>query len=252
MRSALFALLGLMLLAAPAAASDGKRAAVQATEAGRAFARLAAETAAAGKRIDFTTAPASGYVARIFDANAFAALLPPGATDMPWMLDWFGAARNASFTILYFGADPKQIESFPPDRIQRNLDQYGDQFAAGSAFLLRMYPRMMSTVQAFMATLSDEQRNSPVRQDGLAKMRSGQLEAVLGALVFAAEGGSKPENIRIMMAALRETADSWTGLVVPKDRAQVRTLLATALSKYSDEETAKSLLAVSALFASAG
>jgi hypothetical protein len=106
MRRICSAIVGLMLLAAPAAARDGRQVATAAAEAARALQQQAIQAAAAGKRLDMTTAPASDNFSRIFDTKSFDGLPPINAGDLPWMIDWLVAVRNANFTLLYFGADP--------------------------------------------------------------------------------------------------------------------------------------------------
>ena len=58
------AFIGSMLLAAPAAASDGKQAAALAVEAAQALQQRAAQATAAGKRVDLKVAPASDHIHR--------------------------------------------------------------------------------------------------------------------------------------------------------------------------------------------
>src|SRR4051794_14838238 len=102
MRHIFGAFLGLMLLAAPAGATDGKQAAAQATEAAKGLQQYATEAAAAGQRMDLGKGAGAGYLRRVFDQASFANLPAPAASDMPWLLDWFGAVRTANYTILYF------------------------------------------------------------------------------------------------------------------------------------------------------
>lgn len=244
MRPMFSALAGLLLLAAPAWASDGKQAAVSATQAARALQQHAADTAAAGARIDYTRAPAADYFQRVFDLKAFAELTAVSAADMPWLLDWFGAVRMTNSTLLYFGADPRRPAELTPEKMEQNLSQYEDQFAAATAFSLRMFPRVMKTAQAFFDSLSDEDRKSPVRQDGFLKMRQGYVESVEGSLIFLAAGGSKPANVRMITATLRETASAWAALVARADRPRLAHLIATARDKAGDEQAADNLRAV--------
>lgn len=244
MRHIFGAFLGLMLLAAPAGASDGKQAAAQAAEAARGLQQYATEAAAAGRRMDLGKGPGADYFRRVFDQASFATLPAPTASDMPWLLDWFGAVRTANHTILSFGADPKQLAALPPEQIARNLAEYEDQFAAATAFLHRMFPRVMATALDFMKTLPESERNAPVRQDGLNKMRAGYVEAVEGSLTFIAAGDVKPDNIRAITAALRDNAGTWSRLVPPADRGRLAKLIATARDRAGDQPSAENLRAV--------
>jgi hypothetical protein len=238
------AVVGLILLAAPAAASDGKEAAAQAAEAARGLQQYAAEVAAAGNRIDFAKGPAADYFQRVFDQASFAGLPAPAAADMPWLMEWFGAVRNANYTILYFGADPKRLAALSQEQIARNLADYEDQFAAATAFMHKMFPRVMTTALDFMNALPERDRNSPVRQEGLGKMRNGYVEAVEGSLTFLAAGGAKTQNIRTITAALRENAETWSKLVAPADRGRLAKLIAMARDKAGDDQSSENLRAM--------
>src|SRR4051794_24544571 len=99
MRTIYTALLGLMLLAAPAAASDGKEAAARALEAAQALKRHAVRVSAAGKRLDLTVGPASEHFRRVYDAKSFAELPPAAASDMAWIVDWLGAVSTANHAL---------------------------------------------------------------------------------------------------------------------------------------------------------
>jgi len=132
------AFLGLMLLAAPAAASDGKQAAARAVAAAEALKQQAVETAAAGKRLDFTSGPASELLRRIFDSKAFAELPPVAVSDMGWIIDWLDAARTTNHTLLDFGADPKRPTQLEPAALARNVHEFEDQMAIAVTFQQRL------------------------------------------------------------------------------------------------------------------
>jgi len=71
------ALIGLALLAAPAAANDGKQAAAEAVEAAQGLQRYATEVAAAGGHMDFVKGPGADYLQRVLDQASFASLPAP-------------------------------------------------------------------------------------------------------------------------------------------------------------------------------
>ena len=238
------ALFGLILLATPAVAGDGKQAAAQAVEAARGLQHHAAEVAAAGQRIDFAKAPAADYFQRVFDSASLAALPAPAAADMPWVSEWFSALNSANQTIVFFGTDTKRPALQQQGQIGRNLAEYEDQFALATAFIQNMFARLMTTALDFLNTLSEQERNSPVRQDGLAKMRHGYVDAVEGSLRFLAAGNVKPANIRIMTAALRENAGTWSKIVPPADRGRLAKLIATARDKAGDAQSSENLRAI--------
>jgi len=238
------ALIGLALFAAPAAANDGKQAAAQAVEAAQGLQRYAAEVAAAGGRMDFGKGPGAEYMQRVFDQSSFASLPAPATSDLPTLIDWFGAVCNANYTILYFGADPKQLTTLSQERIARNVAEYEDQFTTATVFVHKMFPRLLSTTLDFVNALPEQDRTAKVRQDGLAKMRAGYVETVEGSLGFIAAGTAKAQNIRAISTALRDNADLWAKLATPQDRGRLAKLIAAARDKAPDDQSSANLRAM--------
>lgn len=238
------ALVGLALLAAPAAAGDGKQAAEQAVEAAHGLQRYAAEVAAAGGHMDLAKGPGAEYLQRVFNQGSFAALPALATTDLPWLMDWFGAVRDANSTILHFGADPKQLTTLSPEQIGRNIAEYEDQFTTATVFVHTMFPRLMTTVVDYVNALPERDRTSKVRQDGLAKMRAGYVETVEGSLTFIAAGGAKTQNIRAITSALRDRAGVWSKLATPADRGRLAKLIAMARDKAGDDQSSGTLRAM--------
>ena len=245
MRKICLAFLGLMLLAGSAAASDGKQAAARATEAAQALQQQAEQAIAAGKRLDFTTGPASEHLRRVFDAKSLAELPPVAVTDMPWITDWLGAVRSANYTLMYFGADPKRPMQIEPAAFARNVHEYEDQIADAITFQHRLFPRAIETTFAFYETLSEAER-TPVRIEGIHKMIRGYLESVSGAIGFAADSTTKPANSRMIAAVLRETADAWITFSEAEERKSFIRMMTAAQQQTKDKETARHFRAMQA------
>lgn len=242
------ALIGLVLLVAPAAADDGKQAAAAAVEAAQVLQRYATEVAAAGGHLDFAKGPGAEYLQRVFDSAIFASLPAPATSDLKsdpsWLIDWFGAVRSANNTILYFGTDPKQLTTLSQEQIARNIAEYEDQFTTATVFVHKMFPRVMTTVVDFVNALPEKERTAKARQDGLAKMRTGYVEAVEGSLTFLAAGGAKAQNIRAITNALHDNAGVWSKLATPQDRGRLAKLIAAARDKAPDEQSSGNLRAM--------
>jgi hypothetical protein len=252
MRRICSAIVGLLLLAAPAAAaSDGRQAATAAAEAARALQQQAVRIAASGGRLDMTAGPAAENLRRVLDTKSFDELPPLSAADMPWIIDWLVAVRTTYFTIFYFGADPQQPMKLSAEQPERNVNQYEDEIARLVVFSQKLFPRVLATGQAFFETLPEKERNSKVRLEGFAKMITGYLESVEGALGFAAADGTKPANVRIIAAALRENAPVWIEMAGPDIRKRFAGFLKIARSKAGEAETADHFRAIEAALASA-
>jgi len=245
MRHIYGALLGLMLLAAPAAASDGKQLAAQAVDAARTLKQQAVRAAAAGERLELKRGPASELFGRIFDIKGFDDLPPMSASDMEWIVDWLGAVRDANYAMLYFGANLKTPLTLTPAAMERNVKQYEDELATATVFQQKMFPRMLETGVAFLESLSEKER-TPIRQEGFEKALNGYVESVTGALCFAAAADTKPENARAIMAVLHETAEIWATLSSPEARKNLSQMATAARKTVKDKEAAEHLLAIQA------
>jgi len=159
-------------------------------------------------------------------------------------MDWFGAVRSANATILYFGADPKQLTTLSQEQIARNITEYEDQFTTATVLVHKMFPRLMTTAVDFVNRLPEKDRTSRVRQDGLTKMRAGYVETVEGSLTFLAAGSAKPQNIRAITSALRDNAGVWSKLATPQDRGRLAKLIAMARDKAPDDQSSGNLRAM--------
>ena len=228
----------LLALISPALAQDGSRDAAAAQEAAQAFKAYIEGLAKKGGRPDLTRPEVAAQLGRIFDLDAFNALPPAQAGDVPWLLDWVDAAKETNKLVLFYGAKPGPKPDL--DALQRNMTEYEDQYAAAINFLIRGQAREAVSAQMFMAGLAPEQR-TPIREKGLASMRSASAEFILGVVCSVIESG-KPANARLVAAAIRDTREVWASFFLAQDRARVIEYL-TALAKRVPDETARTDLA---------
>jgi len=205
--------------------------------------------AKSGGRPDFSTPPISDQFARIFDLRELAALPPPKAGDLPWLMDWTITANGAFKSILYFGIAPPADPIADQAAIKRNATDYEDQEAVALSFMIRISARETQAMFLFMEQLPPEQR-TPVRLEGFTKARVGSAETVLGALLTIAQG-MKPANARLLSAAIRDTSDAWVAGILPGDRPTILAVLAKASDASEDDETRKNLAAFGTALASA-
>jgi hypothetical protein len=228
-------LLVLLALASPALAQDGVRDAVAAREAAQAFRVYIEGVTKKNGRPDLTRPEVAGLLGRVFDLDALNALPPVQASDITWLLDWMEAANATNKLFIRYGA----IQGPQPDlvAIQRNMTEYEDQYAAAMNFLIRGWAREAVSGNMFMAGLAPEQRTR-VREEGLMRARSGSAELILGAICSVILGGGKPDNARLVAAAIRDTREVWASYFLPQDRARTIELLAD-LPKRVPDETAR-------------
>ncbi|SHJ31393.1 hypothetical protein SAMN05444159_0279 [Bradyrhizobium lablabi] len=238
----------LIALIAPAFGQDGPKLSASAKDAVPALRLYLDEVTKSGGRPDYIKPPASDLFHRVFDLEQLTALPPCKAGDLPWLLDWLGAANQTNKLIMYFGAKPGP--DFDQVAALRNLTEYQDQYAAATNFLLRFTAREAPALNLFMDQLSPEQR-TPIREAGLRKARGGAAEQVFGSISTVADKVIKPANARLITAAMRDNADFRASFILPDDRTQIIGLLAKATKMVGDEEARNNLTAFAATLAAA-
>ncbi len=242
------ALLTLVILSVstPASAQDGPRLSLAAVQASKEFKAYLDKAAAEKTQLDLAAPPGSTLFATIFDTKAVEALPAATGADLPWLSEWLGVAASSYVGIINLGSDPK---GEPLQKaVQENVARYEDQLSVAMDFLLRLMPRMAIAADAFMQALSEKERNLPVRQQGMAQVRSGYMQTVSGAVTFIG-GGPKVDNARLLAKALQDTVDVWGKLANPEERNQLLSLLAQARAGAKDPTVDDQLIAVSAALA---
>ena len=193
----------LVVLFTPALGQDGSRAAAGATDAAQALQLYLDKVAKSGQRPDYTKPPAADLFRQVFDLEQLAALPPPKASDMPWVLDWFDAVKETYKRIFFFGT--KFSPDFDQAVLGHNLEEYEDQYAAAMTFELRLLAREAATSFLFMGQLTPEER-TPIREAGLQKFRASGAQMIENAIPPIA-AGMRSANARLITAALRDTRD---------------------------------------------
>lgn len=234
-------LLILLALASPAFAQGARHAAV-AREAAQAFRAYIDDVAQKGERPDLNLPENEALLGRIFDLNGLNALPPVQASDLEWLLEWVEAANTVNKLIVLYGSKPGP----QPDlaALQRNMADYGDQYAAIMNFMIRAQAREAVAMKLFMANLLPQQR-TPVRERGVARARSASAEFVLAAICSTMLDGSKPANARLVAAAIRDTREIWANFF-PSDRTHMLEVLAGYDKQVTDETARRDLAAFKA------
>ena len=240
-------LLLLMALMSSACAQDGPQIASGAKDAAQALQLYLDGVARSGDRPDYTRPPAADLFRRVFDLEHLTTLPSPKSSDLPWVLDWFYAAKESNKLILKFGAKPGP--DLDQAALSRNLTEYEDQYASASNFLVRLAAREVSASLLFMDQLTPEQR-TPVREAGLQKARGGVAELIGGSIGSLAQG-MRPANSRQMTAAIRDTRNVWATFMLPKDRTQIISLVTRVRGMVKDDETNRNLADFAATLAAA-
>jgi hypothetical protein len=121
--------------------------------------------------------------------------------------------------------------------LQRNMTEYEDQYASAMNFMIRGLARETISSKLFMAGLPPEQRTR-IREEGFAGFRRSAAEFVITAICAGVQGASKPDNARLVAAAVRDTRETWASYFFPQDRARTLALLAD-LPRLVPDETAR-------------
>lgn len=225
--------------------NDGPSLAISAKDAATQFQAYLEKVAKSGGRPDFTKPPASELFGHIFDFKGLAALPMPSVNDISWLLNWASATSQASKAILYYGITPPADPIADRPAIERNMMEFEDQQTLALTFVVRLLAREAQTMFLFMDQLTPEQR-TPIREQGFATARAGAAETVYGALITLTSD-LKPENERMLSAAIRDTADVWIKDILPKDRPEIIRQAGKARGAVKDAEAKENL----ALFATA-
>jgi hypothetical protein len=236
-------LLVLLALASPALAQDGARDAAAAAAATQAFRVYIEGVTKQNGRPDLTRPEVAALLGRIFDVDALNALPPAQASDVSWVIDWMDAANTAMKLFMRYAA----IAGPQPDLValQRNMIEYEDQYAAAMNFTIRGMARQAVTLNMFMAGLAPEQRTR-IREEGRARARGATAEIVRGAICSVILGASKPANVRLVAAAIRDTREVLASYYLPQDRASTIELLAGLPPRVPDETARTDLAAFAA------
>lgn len=229
------ALLCVLVLGAPAFAADGPAIAARAQQAAAGLQAYHDSVLRAGKRPDYTTAPAAGLLRGVFDAEALAALPLPTSGDVAWLMEWSAAANAANRQIMLFGMQPGAA----PDEalMKRNIDDYEDQVTVAMDVIVRLSARALDAMVLYLGELPKEQVTH-VRLEGFQMARSGGGNVLQGVLISAAHA-QRPANARVLMAAVDDTRDTWVSAVLPDDRARIVGLLKQMPRAVSDREVTR-------------
>jgi hypothetical protein len=101
-----------------------------------------------------------------------AALPPPKASDLPWLMDWTITANGAFKSILCFGIAPPADPIADQAAIKGNATDYEDQEAVALSFMIRISARVNQASFLFIERLTPAQRTT-VRLEGFSKARVG-------------------------------------------------------------------------------
>jgi hypothetical protein len=74
-----------------------------------------------------------------------------------------------------------------------------------------------------------------VREQGFAGARNSNAEFILSAICSAITSGGKPDNARLVAAAIRDTAEIWASYFLPQHRAHILEQLAEYTKRVPDE-----------------
>lgn len=229
-----------LAFASPAFAQDGAKLTATAQEANKAF-HAYIDCLKKDQRPDPNKPEVTALLARIFDVDALNALPPAKPDDLAWMPDWMQTANDANKALLFYGA----MSGPQPDmeKIGLNMVAYEDQYARIMNFLIRAQAREALAMNMFMVGLAPDKRTK-IREDGYTNARHGASEMVIGAIGAVILNAKKPENIRLVSGAIRDTREVWVGFFLPQDRERYLKMLDDLPKRVTDDKAREDLTAL--------
>ena len=223
-------------------AADGAQAAAAAKESAKALSDYTADLARSGRRPDYSNPPIAQYLRRIFDADTLAALPPPQAEDLGWLVDWTESAQSSFKILTMFGV---QKDNDINVLIARNMATYENEIAAAVVFMIQVGARVVRTGAIVVNSLPDRE-GAEIGKTGLEQTRRGLVQTVLGTTLIMSDR-LKPQNARLMMAALRDSVAVWRPYLTANERIRILVQLEQARAANADAGIDKDVTAISAV-----
>ncbi|WP_337267480.1 hypothetical protein [Oryzifoliimicrobium ureilyticus] len=228
---AAFVWLGLSVLSAEAGISADNQ-----KESAAAFQTLdaaARETRKVGSMPRLSNADQAKVLSRFWNAESTLGNPPYRATDIPGLMTVGERAALVFKSYALFTAQPGGI----PDT-NVNAAAYQGEISRAGAYLLKVFAAELEAATDFFATLPKEQMND-ARRNGLRQMRLGIMQEVTGIALMLRSPDLRPENRRVLLDALTDTAPSIAAATTPLDRQAMVAQVGSLLPALNDEERAK-------------
>jgi hypothetical protein len=205
-------------------AADGAQAAAAAKEAAAKLQAYLRDLEKSKGQPDYSKPPASEYLKRIFDADTLAALPPPKAEDLVWLFDWTEAVGHTFPAMVMFGAEDQSDAGWRV-ALARNMRRNHDSFINAMASGLRLCARTANAEASFINSMPPDKRTNAI-QTAQKEINLELMNWVMTTTMFVSD--VKPENSRLLAAALRDTVPVWAPIVTPQDRTTILTRLGKA------------------------
>jgi len=198
-------------------AADGAQAAAAAKEAAAQLQVYLRDLEKSGGQPDYSKPPAADYFKRIFDLDTLAALPSAKATDLAWLFDWMEAVGHTFPTMVMFGTKD-QIDTGWRAALQRNMRQNHDSLINAIASGLLLCARTANTEALYINSMPADKRTADV-QTAQKEINLELMNWVMTTTMFIDD--VKPENSRLLAAALRDTVPVWAPISTPQERATI-------------------------------
>lgn len=161
-----------------------------------------------------------------------------GEFELEMLTEICGLANKMSVTLLFFGAKAhissvatqEQMQTELLSLMTRNTLDFQDHLKELQPFLLRCLARKLPALSQFVAELRPDEITD-VRRQGLAKLRSGMTQLIVGGIA-AANDSRYSERYRLsLLEALAETSPVFAQSMEPAVRQQLHALTSAAASQ---------------------
>lgn len=185
----------------------------------------------------------------VSDFDAVFGDAPLTVSDIPQISDICGKANRIQVTYglaNLASAMPSNPNNAPMKELQRrlialenhNTITYQDVTIPMRAFAMRCLAREMPLLAAFFKALPQEQR-TPVRLGGLAQMRLGIAQELIGAIVITEEHDElSPKNRHIALAAAAAAAPNLTAALQMPERSRIVAFATSAKATAATDDQA--------------
>lgn len=161
-----------------------------------------------------------------------------GESEFEMLTEICGLANRMSMSLLLFGAKAhinpvatqEQMQAELLSLMNRNTIVFEDHLKDLQPFLLRCLARQLSALSQFVAKLRSDEITD-VRKQGLARMRSGMTQLLLGVVAAANDSRYSEEYRLSLLEALAETSPVFAQSMEPAVRQQLYALTSAAASQ---------------------
>jgi hypothetical protein len=216
----------------PAMAESAFKPAFQAAEKALASVQpsLKPSEANASRLPGYNNAEVADHLQKVWNIDALIASRPSTGAEMQDLMKWMQTSLELYKAYLFWKSGGTNAE-----QINQNVKTYAPELARGSAFNIYIASNAMQASNDFKASLSPEQANDPVRQEGLSRMTDGLVQVMTGSINFCATDKTEDVDSRLVSSSLAAEAHVFKAYITPDHRAKLQKEVQKVVKLVKDE-----------------